>query len=135
MSLKINLNESSQKFIVTVTECVTLTDPSFLMVLTSDFTNKRFSFILGTNSSPLKERYDEFIIQTNTLPEMERGNYVYKIYEFDENENEINQSKYLEIGLLDIVNTNYEDIDYITDEGEETDDDFITYDPFYNEGA
>lgn len=97
----------------TLKEKVTLTNPYYLFVFTSDISQQKVSFI-QTNVSTHQERFDQFvIIESNTnlnpltgvVEFLPVGSWTYKIYEQLSSSNllESNTGNLLETGIAKVI--------------------------------
>lgn len=68
----------SKNWYLTLTEKVTITNPTYLFSVTHRQTEKQYNFIL-TDISGFKERYNEFFVNENTYNFFE-GEYNYVVY-------------------------------------------------------
>jgi hypothetical protein len=106
------------RLIFTLTEKTDVENPIYTLVLHSPYTNKTYSLELPANTSQYKERYDEFILDTEIFKDMESGSYYYSVLEGE-------PSEVIQIGLATIVQPN--EPDFITVNESETTDDYIVY--------
>lgn len=118
--ITIDTTQSSVGLILTLAEKTTVESPDYKLVLYSPFTKKNYRVELGVNTSSFTFRYDEFILDSEIFKSMEEGVYFYSIYQTSVEENPI------EVGLLKIKG---EVEEYVSITPDETEDDFITYDP------
>ena len=92
--IELNKGNSSDKFVVTLSEKSKLNAPYFLFVFKSVPTETEVSFVAGTDLSPYPERFNEFEVNTQELfSEAAAGEYHYTAYEQESPDN------------LDIANT------------------------------
>lgn len=119
--ITIDPNLETVRFILTLTDKTTVENPEYTLVLYSPYTKKTYRTALGENISAYKFRYDEFILNSEIFKSMEAGAYFYSIYQTTEEQNPI------EVGLLKIIGQGNERFISITPN--ETDDDFIVYNP------
>ena len=75
---------ATHNIILTLTEKATTASPIFLFVFTNRSSNEEIKFIKAsdTDISPYKERYDKFVIVTNTYFAFSlEGQYTYNVYQ------------------------------------------------------
>lgn len=110
----------TNKVIMTLTEKCTLTDPNFLFVFYSQQSEREhyFHWTSEVTSEEVKERYDYFIVTPSDLTTIPEGTYNYKVYEQEDNVNEVIASTtgLIEQGIIRIVGsesdiTNYSGAD------------------------
>lgn len=120
--LIVDLNKSDARFIVTVTEATTVTSPVYTMMVESPFMKGTYHMALPANTSPYKQRYDEFFINTSEFAGFGLGLYAYTITELTDG--------VVEEGVLLIKNSDPLLANpYTVITPNESDDDFIVYNP------
>lgn len=96
----------TNKIILTLSENQLIDNPNYLFVFTNRSSNwVKKAVILGSDdSSPNKDRFNQFIIETNTyFKKALAGQYIYKVYEQESetNTDEANLNL-LETGILEL---------------------------------
>ena len=104
--------------VLTLTEKQLLTNPNYLFVFTNRSSNEVISFVKlnATDTSLYKDRFNEFIIVTNTYFNTAlNGQYTYEIYEQVSTSN-INPSglNKLETGIMWLLGTTMSYTEYTT---------------------
>lgn len=109
----------NNEIVVTLTENVNVTNPSFILVLYSAFSKNEYNIDLGLNISQFPERYDLFAIATSSFELLDTGIYNYKIYEVGDLQKVVEQG-YLKIKDI-VVNPIIKPVESPNDSG------FIVY--------
>lgn len=117
--LVLNKQIDNNEIVVTVTENVTVANPSFILVLYSAFSKNEYNIDLGLNISQFPERYDLFTIATSSFELLDTGIYNYKIYEVGDLQKVVEQG-YLKIKDI-VVNPIIKPVESSNDSG------FIVY--------
>jgi len=111
------INKNTNNYLrVTLQEKVTLSNPYYLFVFTSDITNRQVIF-LQSNSSIHQDRYDEFLItETSGTPDYSSGvieflpvgSWTYQIFEQESSTNldPTLTGGLLENGMAKVIGTN-----------------------------
>lgn len=122
----VDRNTATASFYLTLVEKSKFTNPTYVIRLDSDFTNKTYTFDLGTNVSLFPERFDKFDLSVSTFNSLEDGLYNYSISEYIYNPT---QSNIVEVGLFKVLPLKLVGQDYIYNTPGDTDDDYVVYKP------
>lgn len=98
---------TSNTWILTLTEKLTLSSPYYLFELKSDVSNLAVYFI-GTDISTHQQRYNQFTFVEGTTATLNpTGQWTYKVYEqsSSSNLNPINSTSLLETGIVKVTGT------------------------------
>ena len=125
--LTIDKDISANSLIVTVTELTTISDPYYLLMIFSPYTNKTYRIELPANTSENKVRYDEFILETALFNNIGEGLYNYSIYQSSElTTDELACGVPVEIGFMKIKSSTPTET-YISLESDETENQYTVY--------
>lgn len=106
-------------FIVSVTERLESTPSVLSMDIHSSYSNLNYEVILPENVSEHKFRYDKFIVPGDVFGSYEPGLYNYTIKA---------DGVPVKQGMLKVIDPST-DSGYITPDNQDTDDDFLIYNP------
>lgn len=95
-------------------------DNNLVIKLISRYSNKTYNIELPASTSPFPNRYYEFFVEQF---DCEVGRYAYEIIEMNNGV----FVQLLEIGLLEVIDANTTQSDFVSIPTEETDDDFIIF--------
>lgn len=123
--LEINLNNTTSNLIVTLDLSV-IENPGFMLLLNNKYTKRGFQITLGEDISIDKSRYNEFVLVTESLPDLDEEDYYYEIYEYSGIFSK-EDSNLLEQGLLFVTPVANNDDEFISIESNPSDDDVIVY--------
>lgn len=124
MTVIINKAISSNSVVLTLTESTTIENPFYLMKLQAEFSNRIFRISLGTNVSVNYDRYDEFMLDSETIAPLPSGKYFFEVFQFEQEvESEQSSDTSIECGYLIVSSdnavvtyselpTNHTDIEY-----------------------
>ena len=103
--LNLSAGNTAQRFIVTLSERVTLINPYYLFVFEQVTTKDQYSFIIPASGdlSQYPDRYNEFQIDmTARFANAKEGDYRYSVYEQSSpsNTNPSNATTLLEVGQM-----------------------------------
>jgi len=113
------LKNSTQYVYVTIREKQTLVNPKYIFRFIQRTTKQEIKLLITTDYSNYKDRFNKF--QINTHPHFETvGEYLYYIYETNDNNTDIDGHKLLEQGIMILSDGNF---DFVTRQANQT---FIT---------
>lgn len=124
--LEINLKEPISIIKPVLTPIVKIENPNYKLMLYSDGHRKKYCIGLPSDVSG-KKRYSEFHINTENLQDIEKGEYIYHIYQYETLFTEV-EWNIVKTGSLRVVG-NCVDNKIIWDIPESEFDDLIYYDP------
>lgn len=121
--LTINKTQPTQRIICTLSEKTMASGNVYLLKIENKQSNINYSFLLPTNTSVFKDRYDEFIFPTTSITDWKTGQAIYTIWEYNATTQTLIQE--LEFGLMEIIDEadpEFESIAMI-----DTDDDYAVF--------